>query len=74
MPEMDGYELIRRLRAMETARGQRLPAIALLSLARREDRLQALKAGFQMYIAKPVELDELVVAITCIVRFQQERT
>jgi PAS domain S-box-containing protein len=73
MPEMDGYELIRHLRATETAHGQRLPAIALTALARPEDRLQALKDGFQMYVAKPVELDELVVAIASIVRFQKEQ-
>jgi CheY-like chemotaxis protein len=72
MPEMDGYELIRHLRAMETAREQRLPAIALTALARRQDRLQALKAGFQMYVAKPVELYELVVTLASITQFQQE--
>jgi CheY-like chemotaxis protein len=74
MPEMDGYELIRRLRAMETTHGQRPLAIALTALARLEDRLEALKAGFQMQITKPVELDELVVVLASIVRYQQKRS
>jgi signal transduction histidine kinase len=68
MPEMDGYEVINRLRAMEKASGQRMPAIALTALARPEDRLQAMKAGFQMHVAKPVELAELVMALASIVR------
>jgi CheY-like chemotaxis protein len=68
MPEMDGYELIRRLRTMETARGRRLPAIALTALTHREDRLRALSAGFQAHVAKPVKLDELVAIFSSIVR------
>jgi PAS domain S-box-containing protein len=75
MPEMDGYEMVGRLREMETARGQRLPAIALTALTRREDRLQALRAGFQAHVAKPVKLAELVVIIDSIVRmYSQERS
>ena len=67
MPDEDGYEVIGRIRALEHERGvpfaQRLPAVALTALARPEDRRQALSAGFQMHIAKPVELAELVVVI-----------
>jgi CheY-like chemotaxis protein len=75
MPEMDGYELLKRLRAMETARGRRLPAIALTALAHREDRLHALRAGFQAHVAKPVTLAELVVVLDSIVRLHpQERS
>jgi PAS domain S-box-containing protein len=68
MPEMDGYELLRRLRAMEPARGKRMPAIALTALARPEHRLQALRAGFRMHVAKPVELAELVMILASVVR------
>jgi CheY-like chemotaxis protein len=73
MPEMDGYELIRRLRTMEKARGprQRLPAVALTALARSEDRVQAVRAGFQAHVAKPVTLAELVVVLAGLVRFQK---
>ncbi len=67
MPGEDGYELIGKIRALENQRGvphlQRLPAVAVTARARPEDRLQALGAGFQMHITKPVELAELVVVI-----------
>jgi PAS domain S-box-containing protein len=66
MPGMGGYELIRRLRAMKAARGQRRLAIALTGPAYPEDRLQALKAGFQIQIAKPVKLAELVAVLASI--------
>jgi CheY-like chemotaxis protein len=72
MPDEDGYEVISRIRALETQRGlplsQRLPAIALTALAAPEDRVQALGAGFQMHVAKPVELAELVVVIKSLIR------
>jgi PAS domain S-box-containing protein len=73
MPEIDGYELIRRLRATEIAHGRHLPAIALTALARHEDRLQALQAGFQAHVAKPVTLTELVVVIDSIVRLYPQK-
>jgi ATP-binding cassette subfamily B protein len=73
MPEMDGYELIGRLRAREKARGQRLPAVALTALARREDRLHALKAGFEAHVAKPVKLAELVAVLISVVRWRRQQ-
>lgn len=59
MPEMDGYELIRRIRKLNSQAGGNVPAIALTAMARIEDRVKAMAAGFQMHVAKPVELDEL---------------
>ncbi len=71
MPEEDGYEVLRRIRALENERqglpSQRLPAIALTALARTEDRLQALGAGFQLHVPKPVEPTELVVVIKSLI-------
>lgn len=67
MPDVDGYELIRRVRALEHARGGGLPAIALTAFARSEDRTRALRAGFLMHIAKPVEPAELAAAVASIV-------
>jgi signal transduction histidine kinase len=58
MPGLDGYELLARVRA----RGINVPAIALTALARAEDRVRALAAGFQWYLSKPVEAEELVMA------------
>jgi PAS domain S-box-containing protein len=59
MPEMDGYQLIQRIRAGELQTGRMIPAIALTALARIEDRMKALTAGYQMHVVKPVELSEL---------------
>ncbi|MGE0132781.1 MAG: PAS domain S-box protein [Blastocatellales bacterium] len=76
MPDMDGYETLSRIRALERQRGvsfsKRLPAIALTALARPEDRLQALNAGFRMHVAKPVELAELIVVIANLIRDRQK--
>jgi signal transduction histidine kinase/ActR/RegA family two-component response regulator len=59
MPGEDGYSLIRRLRAREGLSGRPLPAIALTAYVRVEDRRRALAAGFQMFVPKPIEPEEL---------------
>jgi signal transduction histidine kinase/ActR/RegA family two-component response regulator len=63
MPREDGYVLIRKIRQLETTEGRNTPAIALTAYARVEDRMRSLAAGYQMFIPKPVEADELVIAI-----------
>lgn len=63
MPDVDGYELIRRLRALEVGRSHSTPALALTAFARSEDRTRALLAGYQMHLAKPVEPSELIATI-----------
>ncbi|MEG4841355.1 response regulator [Microcoleus sp. B9-D4] len=63
MPEADGYELIARVREMEVLRGGKMPAIALTAYAREEERQQALEAGFQMHLSKPVDINKLIAAI-----------
>ena len=63
MPELDGYELLRRVRALGPARGGNVPAIALTAFARSEDRTRALRAGFQVHVSKPVEPTELVATV-----------
>lgn len=63
MPEADGYELIARVREMEVIRGGKMPAIALTAYAREEERQQALEAGFQMHLSKPVDINKLIAAI-----------
>jgi len=63
MAEEDGYELIRKLRALPAERGGLTPAIALTGYATRKDRERALSAGYQLHLAKPVEPAELVAAI-----------
>ncbi len=63
MPDADGYDLIRQVRLNETGKGEMLPAIALTAYGRSEDEKWALAAGFQLYLAKPVEPMILVEAI-----------
>ncbi len=65
MPGGDGYELLESVRAVE--RGSRLPAVALTAYARVEDRDRALRAGFQLHVAKPIDPAALVraVALVC---------
>ena len=63
MPRTDGYQLIRRLRANGYP-VERLPAIALTAFSRTEDRSDALEAGFQLHLTKPVSSDVLIAAIT----------
>ncbi len=63
MPGTDGYELMRRVRTLSPASGGRVPAVALTSHARVEDRMKALAAGFQMHVPKPVEPAELVTVL-----------
>jgi PAS domain S-box-containing protein len=64
MPEEDGYQLMRRLRAQNTA----IPAAAVTAFARAEDRDAALAAGFQLHVAKPVEPAVLARAVESLVR------
>jgi len=59
MPDIDGYELIRRVRASHPS----LPAIAVSAYARPQDRRRALSAGFDGYCAKPVEAPQLLRAV-----------
>ncbi len=63
MPEEDGFSLISRLRELPAEQGGNIPAVALTAYARAEDRIQALRSGFQMHIAKPVEPSELVAVV-----------
>ncbi|HEV3471550.1 MAG TPA: response regulator, partial [Pyrinomonadaceae bacterium] len=60
MPGEDGYQLIRRVRALGLERGGRVPAIALTAYAGEGDRARALAAGFHLHIPKPVDPAELV--------------
>lgn len=63
MPDEDGYSLISKVRALEGESGQPVPAVALTAYVRVEDRARALSAGFDMFVPKPVEPNELIVAI-----------
>lgn len=63
MPEMDGYTLIRQIRQLPSEQGGERPAIAFTAYAGEMNQQQALAAGFQMHISKPVEPDYLIATI-----------
>ena len=66
LPELDGYGLLRAIRALPDAEGGLTPAVAVTAAATTEDRLHALRAGFQFHIPKPVhpaELAEVVASL-----------
>ena len=63
MPDEDGYGLIEKVRLLENGEAQRIPAVAITAYAKDEDRERALSAGFQIYLAKPVELTELISVV-----------
>jgi PAS domain S-box-containing protein len=63
MPQMDGMEMIRRVRQTLPAPANETPAAALTAYARSDDRIGAVASGFQMHLAKPVNPTELVIAI-----------
>ncbi|HKT71432.1 MAG TPA: PAS domain S-box protein [Steroidobacteraceae bacterium] len=66
MPQMDGYQLMRKLRA-EESKNERLPALALTAFARAEDRKRSLIAGYQAHLAKPFDVGELILVIADLV-------
>jgi hypothetical protein len=68
MPFEDGYALIRQVRALESEQGEHLPAVALTAYAREADRQQAIAAGFERHLAKPVEPNELVAVVTYLLK------
>jgi CheY-like chemotaxis protein len=68
MPEKDGYELIREVRGAAAARIAALPAAAVTACVRDDEREQALAAGFQMHLAKPVHPAALVRAVATLAR------
>jgi PAS domain S-box-containing protein len=63
MPEMDGYMLLRQIRALPSEQGGQILAIALTAYAGDFNQQQAMQAGFQWHIAKPVDPDQLIQAI-----------
>ena len=68
MPGEDGYSLIKRVRASAAVGTASIPAAALTSFARQEDRQHALQAGFHLHLAKPIEPRHLIEAVACLGR------
>jgi PAS domain S-box-containing protein len=68
MPKVDGYTLIQQVRALPSAKGGQIPAIALTAYAREDDRDRAISSGFQRHVIKPLEPEELVQAVWTLTR------
>jgi PAS domain S-box-containing protein len=68
MPQMDGFELIRQLRASGDPGVRGIPAAALTAYARSEDRAKSLQNGFEIHLAKPIDPAELVSAVQSLAR------
>ncbi|MGB3312097.1 MAG: PAS domain-containing protein [Nodosilinea sp.] len=63
MPEVDGYMMMRQIRALPAEQGGQIPAIALTAYARESDQEQALAVGFQRHVPKPVQPAALIQAL-----------
>jgi CheY-like chemotaxis protein len=63
MPGEDGYELIRKVRALRKKEGGKIPAIALTGFASHHDKMRAITTGYQSHISKPVDLGNLTSEI-----------
>jgi PAS domain S-box-containing protein len=72
MPEEDGYTLLRKVRNLDANQGGQIPAVALTAYVREEDCTQALSAGFQMHLSKPVNTTELIRAVAKLARHAQK--
>ncbi|NEU81629.1 response regulator [Nostoc sp. UIC 10630] len=68
MSEQDGYTLIRKLRSLEPEKGGCMPAIALTAYTREEDRLEALAAGFQQHLSKPIDPTKLIAMVASVLK------
>ena len=68
MPQMDGYSLIKAVRALPAEDGGNTPAIALTAHARSDDRRRAMLSGFDVHVARPVEPSELEAVVARLAR------
>jgi CheY-like chemotaxis protein len=66
MPERDGYSLIREIRSLQPEQGGQTPAIALSGSVREEERELAFTCGFQRFLLKPIDPDELINVIVAL--------
>jgi CheY-like chemotaxis protein len=67
MSGTDGYQLMQTIRTASPEHGGTTPAIALTAYARTEDRLRALRAGYQMHVPKPIDYAELITVMASLV-------
>ena len=68
MPQVDGFQLIDQVRRHRNPIVRRMPAAALTAYARSDDRMKALRAGFQIHLAKPIDPAELVTTVAALAK------
>ena len=68
MPEMDGYEATRKIRAMSEASHANIPILAMTANAFKEDEEAAFEAGMQAHIAKPIDVNVMMKALTRVLK------
>lgn len=68
MPDMDGYGLMESIRALPSEKGGQVPAIALTAYVRETDQQRTLDCGYQRHLAKPIDVDKLLQAISTLAR------
>ncbi len=73
MPDMDGYELLSKVRQSANGDGTQIPAIALTAYASTQDRQRALAAGFQYHLAKPIDFDRFLSAIKSLLNDAEQK-
>jgi PAS domain S-box-containing protein len=64
MPDEDGYSFLKKVRSLPQDKGGNVPALALTAYTKEEDRQQAIAAGFQMHLGKPLDITELLQAVS----------
>lgn len=69
MPREDGYVLIQKVRTLTAEQGWHLPVVALTAFVTKEERLRLLAAGFQMYLSKPIDPNDLIEAVVKMVLY-----
>lgn len=73
VPGLDGFDLIKKIKALEQRLGCTIPAIALTASSGYEDWMHIMSAGFQLYVSKPVDIDELTIAVASLAKWNEKR-
>jgi CheY-like chemotaxis protein len=68
MPHMDGFQFVAKLRQSSDVGLREVPVAALTAYARSEDRARALRSGFQLHLAKPIDPEELIAAAAALTK------
>ncbi|GAB4185353.1 MAG: hypothetical protein Fur006_23700 [Coleofasciculaceae cyanobacterium] len=71
LPKEDGFALIRQVRTLTAARGKEVLALAVTGYVTEETRQRALSVGFDLWFTKPLNFDEFLAVLSCLVICQQ---